>query len=136
MNNRITPELITELKDNEIFVFGSNLAGKHGKGAAKCAMKFGAIYGQGCGIQRNAYAIPTKDFWFKVLSIKEIKFYVDDFIKFAKIIPEKIFLVTKIGCGLSGYEPKDIAPLFKGAIKLENVYLPQEFWEILNESLN
>jgi hypothetical protein len=132
MNNRITPEVITELKENEIFVFGSNLVGRHGMGAANIAYKkFGAIYGCGIGIQGKTYAIPTKDFWFKILPIKDIKIYVDSFIESAKLFPDKIFLVTKIGCGLSGYEPKDIAPLFKEAIDLENVYLSIDFWNIL-----
>lgn len=139
--NQITPDLITSLKPNEIFVFGSNLAGKHGKGAARTAChNFGAIYGQGFGEQGQSYAIPTKDFWFNVLKLDIIQIYVNVFIEYAKQNQDKIFFVTEIGCGLAGYQPKDIAPLFKEVvgnvdninnIELKNVYLPQKFWNVL-----
>lgn len=132
MNNRITEENITQLKENEIFVFGSNLSGRHGKGAAKTAMGFGAKYGQAAGLQGRTYGIPTKDASIRrVLTINEIKPYVDDFIEFAKQNPNLIFLLTEIGCGLSNYKPKEIAPLFKGAIEVQNIYLPARFWHKL-----
>ncbi len=123
---------ITELRENEIFVFGSNLSGYHGAGAAKTAMKWGAIFGQPFGLQGQTYAIPTVGVRLqRILRPDEIRVYVDDFIKFAKEHPELTFLVTEIGCGLAGHEPKDIAPLFEGAKELDNVYLPQRFLEIL-----
>ena len=106
-----------------IFVFGSNLAGRHGKGAALEAMlRHGAIYGKGIGLYGNSYAIPTKDENIVTLSLHRISKYVDTFISFAKLNPELKFEVTRIGCGLAGYEDKDIAPMFKGASS--NVMLP------------
>jgi len=133
MEGRVTYEPITELFPHEIFVFGSNLAGRHGKGAAKSAMdNFGAIYGIGVGPQGQSYAIPTKDSWFEVLPLEDIKAYVFVFIQYAKQNPKQIFKVTKIGCGLAGYDPRAIAPLFKNAIDVENIHLPVEFWNVLN----
>ena len=106
-----------------IFVFGSNLAGRHGKGAALTAYRnFGAIYGQGIGLQGNSYAIPTKDEGLKTLPIQKIQKYVSNFLKFAKLNPEMTFQVTRVGCGLAGYEDADIAPLFADAP--ENCQLP------------
>lgn len=114
----------------EIFVFGSNLAGRHGAGAALHARKeHGAIYGHGRGLQGNSYAIPTKDHNVKTLPLNEIKFYVNTFLLFAKENPDMIFNVTAIGCGLAGYKPYDIAPMFKD--HTENVRLPKEFQEVL-----
>jgi hypothetical protein len=118
-----TPNNITKLKDNEIFIFGSNISGRHGKGAALSALKWGARYGKGIGLSGKTYAIPTKDSNLKTLSIEEIKKYVDSFINFTKDNPQYIFLVTEIGCGLAGYKPKDVAPLFKAALDLKNIYL-------------
>jgi len=112
--NRITPNNITELKENEIFVFGSNISGRHGKGAAKTAMSWGAKYGQGEGIQGRTYGIPTVNASISnKLTIEKIKVYVDRFIQYAKQHPENIFLVTEIGCGLAGHSHKDISPFFK-----------------------
>ena len=126
---RITSPNITELKDNEIFVFGSNLSGIHGGGAAKTALnKFGAVYGNPIGIQGNSYAIPTKDETVRrALSVDEVKGYVDQFIRFAKNSPELHFLVTEIGCGLAGFTVDQMAPLFKEAKELDNVWLPERF---------
>ena len=124
---RITPERITKLGRNEIFVFGSNLAGAHGGGAARIAFeKFGAIMGQGVGLQGQSYGIPTMHG-----GPKEILPYVEEFIGFAKQHPELTFLVTKIGCGIAGFTVQEIAPLFAGAVEVENIHLPQEFWEEL-----
>lgn len=129
MNTRITPNHITELKPNEIFVFGSNLQGYHGGGAARLAMnQWGAVWGQGTGLQGQTYAIPTMQG-----GIGTIRPYIDQFIKFAQNDPEKTFLVTEIGCGIAGFRPADIAPLFKNAINIPNIWLPQRFWEILQE---
>jgi len=130
--NRTSPEYITKLEDNEIFVFGSNLSGRHGKGAAKQALTWGAKWGQAAGLQGKTYGIPTKDASIRrTLTIVEIKPYVDEFIKFAKENPQLIFLVTEVGCGLAGLKPKDVAPLFKDTVNLENVHLPARFWHKL-----
>ncbi|WP_195334345.1 A1S_2505 family phage non-structural protein [Bacteroides salyersiae] len=129
MNTRITPNHITELKPNEIFVFGSNLQGYHGGGAARLAMnQWGAVWGQGTGLQGQTYTIPTMQG-----GIGTIRPYIDQFIKFAQNDPERTFLVTEIGCGIAGFRPADIAPLFKNAINIPNIWLPQRFWEILQK---
>ena len=127
MKKRIAPDRISELNENEIFVFGSNLQGSHGGGAAAIAAKmFGAIWGQGVGLQGQSYGIPTMHG-----GIDEIKPYVDEFIEFAKQNPSLKFLVTRIGCGIAGFTEEQMAPLFaKGAV-MENVYLPDSFWEII-----
>ena len=123
MKTQFTPDFITELKENEIFVFGSNLQGKHGGGAARLAYeKFGAIWGQGMGLQGQCYGIPTMHG-----GIDAIKPYVDEFIGFAKSHPELTFLVTRIGCGIAGFRDEEIAPLFKECIDIENVILPRSF---------
>ncbi len=120
---RCTPDFIRSLAPNEIFVFGSNLAGAHGGGAARIAMdKFGAVWGQGVGLQGQSYAIPTMQG-----GVETIKPYVDEFIEFAKMHPEYKFLVTRIGCGIAGFTDEEIAPLFKEAQSLENVWLPRSF---------
>jgi hypothetical protein len=125
---RITPNNITELKENEIFVFGSNESGRHGKGAAKTALGWGAKYGQARGIQGKTYGIPTEDHSVRItLPISKIQVYVDEFIEFAKERQDLTFLVTLVGCGLAGYKPKDIAPLFQEAKDIENIYLPERF---------
>ena len=125
--NRVTPEHINSLKDNEIFVFGSNLAGMHAGGAARIAVeKFGAIMGQGVGLQGQSYAIPTMQG-----GSDTILPYVEEFIRFADMHPELTFLVTKIGCGIAGFTPREIAPLFAGAINVQNIHLPMDFWREL-----
>lgn len=124
---RITPEFIRNLNTNEIFVFGSNLQGAHGGGAARLAYeRFGAVMGQGVGLQGQSYGIPTMQG-----GVDTIKPYVDEFIAFAKQHTEMTFLVTKIGCGIAGFSIDEIAPLFAGAIEVENIYLPKEFWDLL-----
>ena len=132
-SNRITPENISILKPNEVFVFGSNLAGRHGLGAAKTAHDlFGARYGKAFGFSGQSYAIPTKDEAVKnALPLERIKHFVDKFINEARANKGKIFYVTKIGTGLSGYRPRDIAPLFAECVSMPNVYLPEDFWEVL-----
>ena len=123
---RVTPRIVRHLKDNEIFVFGSNVNGYHGGGAAAVAMhNFGAVWGQGEGLQGKSYAIPTME------GLEKLKEAVDRFTDFAEQHQELRFLVTAIGCGSAGYSPREIAPLFKGCIYLENVALPSEFWKIL-----
>ena len=127
METRISTDYITELKENEIFVFGSNLEGMHGGGAARAAYnKFGAIWGQGVGLQGQSYGIPTMHG-----GVDVIKPYVDEFINFAKSHPELKFLVTRIGCGIAGFRDEEMAPLFKDAIEIENIYLPKSFYYVL-----
>lgn len=129
---RITSNYIKILGLKEIFVFGSNEAGIHGKGAAKTALTWGAIWGQPEGLQGRTYGIPTKNSSItRTLALDEIKPYVDRFITFAKENPTLIFLVTEVGCGLAGLKPKDVAPLFKDALNVENIHLPEKFWNKL-----
>ena len=126
-NREFTPERITQLKENEIFVFGSNLAGAHGGGAARiAASRFGAIMGQGVGLQGQSYAIPTMQG-----GVETIKPYVDEFIEFAIAHKEYKFLVTRIGCGIAGFRVRDIAPLFAAALEVDNIILPEDFVEVL-----
>ncbi len=129
---RKTPDDIKKLEQGHIFVFGSNLSGRQGKGAAKTALGWGAKWGQGAGLQGRTYGIPTKDASIRrTLTLIEIKPFVDEFIEFAKNNPNLTFLVTEIGCGLAGYKQKDIAPLFELAIDVQNIYLPSKFWHKL-----
>lgn len=128
---RNTPEYITGLSENEVFVFGSNLEGFHGGGAAALAYyKFGAVWGEGVGHFGQTYGIPTMHG-----GVEAIKPYVDDFIKYAESKPELTFLVTKIGCGIAGFSIAEIAPLFKDAKDMENVYLPSEFREYYHRNI-
>ena len=129
MIERTTPENINSLAENQIFVFGSNLSGRHGKGAAKTALGWGAKWGQAKGLQGRTYGIPTKDASIRrTLTIEEIKHFVDEFIEFAKANENLTFLVTEIGCGLAGLKPKEVAPLFKEAVNVFNIHLPARFW--------
>lgn len=114
----------------KVFVFGSNLAGRHGAGSALEALKHGAIYGRGFGRIGNSFAIPTKDKNLKVLPLKQIEFYVETFKKHAQQKPDDIFECVAVGCGLAGYSPEQIGPLFKGCPN--NVKLPREFLPYVN----
>ncbi len=126
-NRAYTPERISELQENEIFVFGSNLTGYHGGGAARIAhLRFGAQWGQGVGMQGRSYGIPTMQG-----GVETIQPYVDEFIRFAKDHPQYTFLVTRIGCGIAGFTPEEIAPLFQKAMDMENVLLPEDFVKVL-----
>ncbi len=117
---RVTPERIMQLEKNEVFVFGSNLSGAHGGGAALLAFrKFGAIWGQGVGLQGQSYGIPTMQG-----GVETIKPYVDEFIEFAKTRPDLTFLVTRVGCGIAGFTNEEISPLFAKAHEVENIVLP------------
>ena len=125
--DRVTPDRIDSLKPDEVFVFGSNLAGMHAGGAARIATeKFGAVMGQGVGLQGQSYAIPTMQG-----GVETIVPYVDEFIEFADCHPEMTFLVTRIGCGIAGFTDAEIAPLFTRAINIPNVHLPNSFWKEL-----
>lgn len=122
-----TPEFITELKPNEIFVFGSNIHGMHGGGAAAIAFrKFGAEWGVGEGLTGQCYALPTMEGGVDYIAEK-----VENFIACAKEHPELKFYVTKIACGIAGFSIEEIGPLFADAIPMENVILPREFVEEL-----
>ena len=128
-NRPFTPEFITELKPNEVFVFGSNLQGMHAGGAARIAHeRFGAVWGQGVGLQGQSYAIPTMQG-----GVETIEPYVEEFMDYAFRHRELTFLVTRIGCGIAGFTAKEIAPLFLKVIDLENVILPKDFVEIMHQ---
>ncbi len=125
---RVTPAMITALKDDEVFVFGSNKEGMHIGGAARAAFeRFDAKWGEGIGMTGRCYAIPTMDG-----SIDIIRHHVDDFTEYARTHPELTFLVTPIGCGIAGWHVDEIAPLFKDASRLGNVTLPESFWKVLD----
>lgn len=124
---KFTPDNITHLEPDEIFVFGSNLAGHHAGGAARVArQRFGAIEGQGVGMQGQSYAIPTMQG-----GVETIKPYVDDFIEFARECDQNTFYVTRIGCGIAGFTDEEIATLFRETLKLYNVRLPESFVRLL-----
>lgn len=127
--NRITPENIKQLMDDEIFVFGSNDQGLHYGGAALAAYRhYGAVLGQGTGLQGRSYAIPTMEG-----GVETIRPYVDEFIAFAGQHPQLHFLVTRIGCGIAGFTAKEIAPLFERAKQVKNISLPEDFWKVIGE---
>lgn len=129
---KFTPENITHLDQDDVFVFGSNIAGHHAGGAAKVAKeRFGAIEGQGVGFQGQSYAIPTMQG-----GVETIKPYVDQFIDFARECDQNTFYVTRIGCGIAGFKDEEIAPLFRDALDLYNVRLPKSFVNILKAEDN
>jgi len=127
-----TPENIQSLKSNEIFVFGSNTLGRHGAGAAKQAMKFGAKYGQARGLQGQTYAIETKNLALgsRSIEIEEIRKQVADMYAVAMSKPDMVFLVTKIGTGLGGFTVDEMRRAFVGLAKPLNVILPKEFEDV------
>ena len=127
---RVTPSGINVLSPNEIFVFESNAKGMHANGAARVAYdEFGAEWGNGEGLQGQSYAIPSME------GEDSIRVAIKKFIEFAYEHPELKFLVTPIGCGIAGYTPEDIAPIFISAVGLKNVYLPNSFWKILLKNI-
>ena len=129
---KYTPENITHLEPNQIFVYGANSGGRHGAGAAKLALRWGARHGM-AGLVGQTYGIPTKDKKIQTLPLDKIQVHVDTFLATAFSHTEYEFLVSKIGCGLAGYRPEDIGPLFK-IIKtgvFENVILPEEFYRYI-----
>jgi hypothetical protein len=127
---KYTPENITSLEPEEIFVFGSNLEGNHAGGAARVALeRFGAIMGQGVGIQGQSYAIPTMQG-----GIETIKPYVDQFIDLAWEWDQNTFYITRIGCGIAGFTDEEIAPLFDRAYDFYNIRLPESFANIIRRN--
>ena len=125
---KVAPDNIKQLGENEVFVFGSNRAGRHSKGAALLAFrKFGARMGQADGLMGRSYGIPTKDRNLRTLPLTAIESQIGKFLRFAQSNPQHTFLVTQIGCGLAGYQPKDIAPLFLAHAIPSNIALPQAF---------
>lgn len=132
-STNVAPSNITSLNEGEVFVFGSNEKGIHGKGAAKTAMQWGAQKGQAEGLQGSTYAIPTKSNPNTSLKIEDVKSYVDNFIKYATEHPELTFLVTEIGTGLAGFSAEEIAPLFADATGVNNIRLPANFLNVLNK---
>jgi hypothetical protein len=117
----------------QIFVFGSNLAGMHGGGSAAAAHKeHGAIWGEGVGPHGNSYAIPTLDQDLQRLALYDIAAHVGDFIEYAKLNSEWSFNIVAIGCGIAGFRPEEIAPMFKGAPL--NCNLPGEFLAIIEKA--
>jgi hypothetical protein len=136
MKAKLIESQITELKENEIFVFGSNLAGMHGGGAAKTAIdKFGAVYGKSIGLQGNSYAIPTLDENLNKLSIDFIQQQVNVFENFVNQRQDLHFLITPIGTGIAGFSIQEMAVLFAGFQNYENVSLPKEFIDIIGENV-
>lgn len=138
MEKRITPEEIgKDLPIDTVFVFGSNESGIHGAGAARLAFdEFGAYAGQGFGFMGQSFAIPTKSWGIGRLGLSDVEFYVSRFVTFAQLKENKDvkFLVTRIGCGLAGFTPKQIAPMFRECLDMENVWLPADFIEIIEAS--
>ncbi|MCM1110996.1 MAG: hypothetical protein NC336_07310 [Clostridium sp.] len=130
MSKQYTPEFISRLNPDEVFVFGSNLRGMHAGGAARIALdKFGAVWGQGVGPQGQCYAIPTMQG-----GVETIKPYVDQFIEYARECDQNTFLVTRIGCGIAGFRDEEIAPLFDEAYDFYNVRLPRTFALIIERN--
>lgn len=143
---KFTPEKIESLNENEVFVFGSNVQGEHVGGAALAAVKnFGAKMGHGCGLQGQSYAIPTCIRMTRVEkggvfgerytkpfdNVEQIKPYIEVFVNDAKHFADKVFYVTKIGCGIAGFKVEEIAALFYACLDMENVILPKEFVDYL-----
>lgn len=130
---RVTPAHVTTLRPLDVFVFGSNEAGIHGAGAALTAARhFGATRSVTNGPSGSSYAIPTKPRDLSVsLCLRDISKYVAEFVAYAAERRDRCFLVTEIGCGLAGYQPSQIAPMFEGCVALPHVCLPQRFWAVL-----
>ena len=125
------------VEKRKIFVFGSNEAGRHGKGAALYAYRnHGAIYGQGIGLQGDSYAIPTKNKDLITLPLETIESYVMVFIVFSMLHPDWDFIVTNIGCGLAGYTPEQIAPMFERRKDQPNLHFSKEFKDVFNRKLS
>lgn len=135
---KITPNNITHLKPNEIFVFGSNMLGHHAGGAARTAVeKFGAVYGQPVGLQGQSYALPTLDANMNKVSLEQLKGTIERFTETVLSHPNKRFLLTEIGCGIAGFKVSEIAPLFEKAFlkNVSNLSFPQSFIDYLTNKI-
>jgi hypothetical protein len=131
-NSYYNDKIQSKIHPDIVFVFGSNLAGRHGKGAALQALiEHEAIYGLGTGLVGNSYAIPTKDHFLRILTLDRIYLYIKQFVRFTQLTNLE-FYVTPIGTGLAGYRHEQIAPMFKG---VRNCWLPFSWKEFLNENL-
>lgn len=133
-----TPEFVESLRDGQVFVFGSNLIGYHSGGASLMAMqRFGAVWGQAEGVQGRSYAIPVDIRGEAVENVSAyMKRHIDKFLSYAKAHKEQSFLVTRIGCGVAGFDDEFMASFFKEAMKMENVCLPKSFVDILEKGEN
>jgi len=130
--NRITPEKVTDLRPLDIFVYGANEAGILGAGAALTARRFVGRRSGVCGLSGRTFAIPTKPRDLRLsLPLDDISKYVAMFVTYVSKRRDRCFLVTEIGCGLAGYHPSQIAPMFRGCVALPHVCLPQRFWTVL-----
>lgn len=133
--DRVTPPVIASLKPKEVFVFGSNLRGLHGKGSALVArQKFGAELHVGEGPTGRSYALPTKREPYVYMALDEVRNHVDNFIKYATNHPQLVFLVVEVGCKNAGFTPAQIAPMF--STSPENVHLPRSFWDVINKGVS
>lgn len=135
--DRVTPEVIgRDLPDDVIFVFGSNESGMHGAGAAKLAFEvYGATLSQGFGLSAQTFAIPTKDWKIQTLPLEVVKHYIERFVEYVKnpfVKSKWKYYVTRIGCGLAGFTPEEIAPMFAPLRNHKQVYLPQDFIDIID----
>jgi hypothetical protein len=129
--------MITRLAANEVFVFGSNLSGCHGAGAARQAREWGAVWGNPVGLQGQTYAIPTKDKHIRhTLPLNQIRQFANEFIEYARAHPELVFLLTDVGCGLAGLRAEDTAPLFRDALEVPNIRIHHKFMAVLCPSPN
>lgn len=128
---RETPATVYNLAPNQIFVFGSNLLGRHGSGDAKKALRFGAKWGVGIGMKGKTYALPIRGLSLERLSLNSISEHVANFGAHAEKHDDLIFLVSEIGCAPDEYTPEEVAPLFKACTMLPNVFLPARFWQVI-----
>lgn len=127
----VTPDIVKNLLPGQVFVFGSNMAGSHGGGAAAAAIEFGAVWGEGLGRFGQTYALPTMGLTLNPLPLRIIRAFVVAFLDHARAYPGLEFLVTPVGCGIAGFKAKDIAPMFAEAMELKNISLPSSFLEVL-----
>lgn len=130
---RVTPEMITDLKANEVFVFGSNAAGNHYGGAAHTALQWGAEWKVGEGLRGQTYAFPTLTHWMQPMPKVILKEHVQSLRRCIARNPQFIFLITEVGCGIAGFRVEQMAPLFEPLADMPNVYLPARFWAVLNQ---
>lgn len=134
---RITPEIITHPSQDENVLIGTNEAGIHGAGIARAAMNWGARMGQGFGPMSNCFGLPTKDWQIQTLPLEEIERYVKRYLAWTKLQRnfKWKYMITPIGCGLAGYEPVDIAPMFEECLNNRKFWLPKSFIEVITNKI-